>query len=61
MKIINILQFLLSMYACALFMSILFEFATNFKYNIIDKIYKPVMFISLTIILVYLIGAVIYA
>lgn len=55
--IANFMEYIFCIYMCVLFVLMIIDFVTNYKYDLIDKIYKPVLIANLLLIILIVVKA----
>lgn len=55
--IANFMEYIFCIYMCVLFVLMIIYFVTNYKYDLIDKIYEPVLIANLLLIILIIVKA----
>ena len=55
--ITNFMEYIFCIYMCVLFVLMIIDFVTNYKYDLIDKIYEPVLIANLLLIILIVVKA----
>ena len=55
--IANFMEYIFCIYMCVVFVLMIIDFVTNYKYDLIDKIYKPVLIANLLLIILIVVKA----
>lgn len=53
----NFMEYIFCIYMCVVFVLMIIDFVTNYKYDLIDKIYKPVLIANLLLIILIVVKA----
>ena len=51
------MEYIFCIYMCVLFVLMIIDFVTNYKYDLIDKIYEPVLIANLLLIILIVVKA----